>query len=72
MSYRDVALKILDRIPINATNQEQAQFAMNGINAIYNNDSVQGEQMANQILQNAGMTKEQAMQIVQQKLGHLL
>lgn len=72
MSYRDMALKILDRVPINAMNQEQAQFAMSGINAIRNNDTVQGEQIANQILQNTGMTKEQAMQIVQQKLGHLL
>lgn len=72
MSYRDMALKILDRVPINAMNQDQAQFAMSGINAIRNNDSAKGEELANQILQRAGMTKDQAMQIVQQKLGHLL
>lgn len=71
-SYRDMALKLLNQVPINAMNQEQAQFAMGGINAIRNNDVIQGEQIANDILQKAGMSREQAMQIVQQKLGHLL
>lgn len=72
MSYRDMALNLLNRVPVNTMNQTDAQFALSGINAIRNNDVAQGEQIANDILQKVGMTKEQAMQIVQQRLGHLL
>lgn len=70
--YRDLALNLLNKVPVNTPNQADAQFALSGINAIRNNDIAQGEQIANQILQNVGMSREQAMQIVQQKLGHLL
>lgn len=72
MSYRDFALNLLNKVPVNTMNQSDAQFALSGINAIRNNDVAQGEQIANQILQSVGMTIEQAMQIAQQKLGHLL
>lgn len=67
MSYRDIALNLLDRIPVNTMNQADAQFAISGINAIRNNDAVQGEQIANQILQKVGVTKEQAIQIAHQR-----
>lgn len=72
MSYRDMALKLLNQVPVNTMNQSDAQFALSGINAIRNNDVSQGEQIANDILQKVGMTREQAMQIAQQRLGHLL
>lgn len=67
MSYRDIALNLLNQIPINTMNQSDAQFALSGINAIRNNDASQGEEIANQILQKVGMTREQAMQIAHQR-----
>ena len=41
-----------------------------GVNAILNNDAKAGEQLANNILNAMGMTKEQAMDIARQ--NHLL
>lgn len=66
MSYRDIALNLLNKVPVNTMNQSDAQFALSGINAIRNNDVAKGEEIANSILQKVGMTKEQAMQIAHQ------
>lgn len=67
MSYRDIALNLLNKVPVNTMNQEDARFALSGINAIRNNDVTQGEQIANDILQKVGITREQAMQIAHQR-----
>ena len=45
----------------------QSPFAQAGINAILNNDSKTGEQLANNILQSLGMTKEQALEIAKER-----
>ena len=45
----------------------QSPFAQAGINAILNNDSKSGEQLANNILQSLGMTKEQALEIAKRQ-----
>lgn len=66
MSYRDIALNLLNKVPVNTMNQSDAQFALSGINAIRNNDVAKGEEIANSILQKVGMTREQAMQIAHQ------
>lgn len=45
----------------------QSPFAQAGINAILNNDAKAGEQLANNILQSLGMTKEQALEIAKRQ-----
>ena len=45
----------------------QSPFAQAGINAILNNDSKTGEQLANNILSSTGMTKEQALEIAKER-----
>ena len=45
----------------------QSPFAQAGINAILNNDAQAGEQLANNILQSLGMTKEQALEIAKER-----
>ena len=45
----------------------QYPFAQDGINAILSNDSKSGEQLANNILQSLGMTKEQALEIAKRQ-----
>lgn len=67
MSYRDIALNLLNQVPVNTMNQSDAQFALSGINAIRNNDVTKGEEIANGILQKVGVTREQAMQIAHQR-----
>lgn len=67
MSYRDIALNLLNQVPVNTMNQSDAQFALSGINAIRNNDVTKGEEIANSILQKVGMSREQAMQIAHQR-----
>lgn len=45
----------------------QSPFAQAGINAILNNDTQAGEQLANNILSSMGMTKEQALEIAKER-----
>ena len=45
----------------------QSPFAQAGINAILNNDAQAGEQLANNVLQSLGMTKEQALEIAKRQ-----
>lgn len=47
--------------------QGTSNFLMGGINAIKNNDAAAGEKIANQILQQVGMSREQAMNIARQR-----
>lgn len=47
----------------NNPNIQQSPFAQAGMNAILNNDAKAGEQLANNILQSVGMTKEQALNL---------
>ena len=59
----DIATQMIQNNPqIN-----QSPFAQAGINAILNNDSKTGEQLANNILQSLGMTKEQALEIAKRQ-----
>ena len=51
----------------NNPNIQQTPLAQAGINAILNNDAKSGEQLANNILNSMGMTKEQALQIAQKQ-----
>lgn len=45
----------------------QTPLAQAGINAILNNDAEAGTNLANNILNSMGMTKEQALQIARQQ-----
>lgn len=51
----------------NNPNIQQSPFAQAGINAILNNDAKAGEQLANNILQTVGMTKEQALDLARRQ-----
>lgn len=62
----DVAAQMIRNNP----NIQQSPFAQAGMNAILNNDAKAGEQLANNILQSVGMTKEQAMELARKK--HLI
>lgn len=62
----DIASQMIRNNP----NIQQSPFAQAGVNAILNNDVKAGEQLANNILQSVGMTKEQAMQLA--KKNHLI
>lgn len=52
-----------NQIARNNPNVQQVPWAQAGINAILNNDTKAGEQLANNLLQSMGMTKEQAMEM---------
>lgn len=54
----------------NSPNLPKTPWTQAGVNAILNNDAKAGEQLANNILNAMGMTKEQAMDIARQ--NHLL
>ena len=54
----------------NNPNIQQSPFAQAGMNAILNNDTKAGEQLANNILKSVGMTKEQAMELARK--NHLI
>lgn len=56
-----------NQIARNNPNVQQVPWAQAGINAILNNDSKAGEQLANNILNSMGMTKEEALQIARQR-----
>ena len=61
-----LANQIASQIP----NQQQnniTPFMQSGLNAIMNNDSKKGEEIANNILKQAGISREQAMQIARQR-----
>lgn len=51
----------------NNPNIPKTPLAQTGINAILNNDAKAGEQLANNILNSMGMTKEEALQIARQR-----
>lgn len=51
----------------NNPNIQQTPLAQAGINAILSNDAKAGEQLANNILNSMGMTKEEALQIARQR-----
>lgn len=55
----DLASQIIRNNP----NIQQSPFAQAGVNAILNNDTKAGEQLANNILKTVGMTKEQALNL---------
>lgn len=50
-----------NQIAKNNPNIQQVPWAQAGINAILNNDTKAGEELANNILNSMGMTKEQAL-----------
>lgn len=68
-------MRLLDRAAqlasqISQQNNGQTQispFMQSGLNALMNRDAKKGEEIANQILQNAGISREQAMQIARQR-----
>ena len=47
----------------NNPNIQQTPLAQAGINAILSNDAKAGEQLANNLLQSMGMTRDQAMEM---------
>ena len=51
----------------NNPNIQQTPLAQAGINAILNNDAKAGEQLANNILNSMGMTKEEALKIARER-----
>lgn len=51
----------------NNPNIQQTPLAQAGINAILSNDAKAGEQLANNILNSMGMTKEEALQIARER-----
>lgn len=58
--------QLLNNLWRNRPDLQQNQNALQMINAITNNDQATGEQIANNILKQYGMTKEQALQRAQQ------
>lgn len=56
-------LNIATQMIRNNPNIQKSPFAQAGVNAILNNDAKAGEQLANNILQSVGMTKEQALNL---------
>lgn len=52
-------------------NQANTPNAQNMLQILANGDQKAGEQFANNLLQSMGLTKEQAMQMVQQRFGGL-
>lgn len=52
-----------NQIARNNPNVQQVPWAQAGINAILNNDAKAGEQLANNLLQSMGMTRDQAMEM---------
>lgn len=65
MNVQQFAMNLLQRNP-QIQNQPNAADM---IQAIQNNDSQRGEQLANNILSSMGMTKEQALQIAAKRFG---
>ena len=59
----DIASQMIRNNP----NIQQTPLARAGINAILNNDAKAGEQLANNILNSMGMTKEEALQIARER-----
>ena len=59
----DIASRMIENNP----NIQQTPLAQAGINAILNNDVEAGTQLANNILNSMGMTKEEALQIARQQ-----
>ena len=51
----------------NNPNLPNTPWAQAGVNAILNGDAKAGEQLANNILNSMGMTKEEALQIARQQ-----
>lgn len=51
----------------NNPNIQQTPLAQAGINAILSNDAKAGEQLANNILNSMGMTKEEALKIARER-----
>lgn len=51
----------------NNPNLPKTPLAQAGINAILNNDAKAGEQLANNILNSMGMTKEEALKIARER-----
>lgn len=58
---------IASRMIKNNPNIQQTPLAQAGIYAILNNDIEAGMQLANNILNSMGMTKEEALQIARQQ-----
>lgn len=58
---------IASRMIKNNPNIQQTPLAQAGINAILNNDVEAGTQLANNILNSMGMTKEEALQIARRQ-----
>lgn len=59
----DLAAQMVRNIP----NIQRTPLAQAGINAILSNDAKAGEQLANNILNSMGITKEEALQIARQR-----
>lgn len=59
----DIASQMIRNNP----NIQQTPLAQAGINAILNNDAKAGEQLANNILNSMGMTKEEALKIARER-----
>ena len=51
----------------NNPNIQRTPLAQAGINAILSNDAKAGEQLANNILNSMGMTKEEALKIAKER-----
>lgn len=56
-------IDMANQIARNNPNVQQVPWAQAGINAILNNDAKAGEQLANNLLQSMGMTRDQAMEM---------
>lgn len=67
MNPFQIAQQLTQRNP-NIANNPNAQ---NMLNVLMSGDRQAGEQLANNLLNSTGMTKEQAMQQVQQMMGRM-
>lgn len=55
-------IQTLINAAMNNPNVKQSPFAQEGLGAIFNNDNKKGEELANNILQSYGMTREEGIQ----------
>lgn len=71
MTMMERATQLVNQITQFQTQQNQqtnlSPFLQSGLDAIKNRDASNGERIANQILQQAGISREQAIQMARQR-----
>lgn len=67
MTMLERATQLASQITQQNSQPNISPFLQSALSAIQNNDAQKGEEIANKILQQAGISREQAMQIAHQR-----